>query len=326
MTRAVSTAALLVLLLATGLALYLFRPFLAYPEPAALACLDPREGHLEALESPRQIYGLGLSYAGHIAESPGLYDPDAGPPIFRKRQHSVNRGNEIRYPDTETLLEGARNLDSAHADRLATLVPEIPPLLDYEVEIGLAVLESFSVRELERADFVPPVGYFVANDVTARILIGMAPRFDDTVAYLAEGKGLPGFLPVGDRVWIPSKPGPNSWLCVELRTEVNGELRQSASSRDIIAGPREILAGVAAHFELDGFESGDWIITGTPPGVASQVPGWLQRAMALLDPPAETKLSLMIDSASSDPAYLRPGDMVTVSAGVLGHKTSRIVR
>jgi len=326
MTRSLWTAALLVLLSAASLALYLFRPFLAYPEPAALPCLDPRDGHLEALGAPAQIYGLGLSYAGHIAESPGLYDPNTGPPIFRKRRHSVNRGGELRYPNTETLLDGVRNLDPAHADRLAALLPEIPPLLDYEVEIGLAVLESFHVRELDQPDFVPPLGFFVANDVTARILIGMAPRFDETVAYIAEGKSLPGFLPVGDDVWIPAKPGPNSWLCVQLRTEVNGELRQSASSSDIIVGPREILAEVATRFELGGFESGDWIVTGTPPGVASQVPGWLQRATALLDPAAKTKLSMMIRSASSNPAYLRPGDVVTVSAGILGRKTSRVVR
>ena len=49
-------------------------------------------------------------------------------------------------------------------------------------------------------------------------------------------------------------------------------------------------------------------------------------ALSCLDPPAETKLSLMIDSAASDPAYLQPDDLVTVSAGILGGKTSRIVR
>jgi hypothetical protein len=34
----------------------------------------------------------------------------------------------------------------------------------------------------------------------------------------------------------------------------------------------------------------------------------------------------MIGGSGSDPAYLRPGDVVTVSAGFLGTKTSRIVR
>ena len=43
---------------------------------------------------------------------------------------------------------------------------------------------DISRADLARPDFVPPVGYFLANDVTARILIGMAPRFNQTVAYL----------------------------------------------------------------------------------------------------------------------------------------------
>jgi 2-keto-4-pentenoate hydratase/2-oxohepta-3-ene-1,7-dioic acid hydratase in catechol pathway len=153
----------------------------------------------------------------------------------------------------------------------------------------------------------------------------MAPNVASTVDYLAEGKSLPGFLPVGDRVWIPSRAVADSWLCVELRTEVNGEVRQSASSSDIVVGPREILAGVAERLGLAGFQAGDWIITGTPPGVASQVPGWIQRVLVLIDPGAEMKLDFMIGGSASDPAYLRPGDAVTVSAGLLGSKTSRIV-
>ncbi|MDE0885492.1 MAG: fumarylacetoacetate hydrolase family protein [Myxococcota bacterium] len=309
-----------------SLGLYLFRPFLVYPEPAELSCLDPQQGYLEVLGPPGEVYGLGLSYAGHIKESPGLYDPGAGLLTFPKRAHAVNRGDEIAYPSRDDLLQGVRNLDPLHAEVLEKEFPEIPALLDYEVEVGLQIREDILLSDLERSDFVPPVGYFVANDVTARILIGMAPEFGATVAYLAEGKGLAGFLPVGDRVWVPAQAGPDAWLCVELKTEVNGELRQQASSADIIVGPREILAGVAQAFDLTGFQAGDWVITGTPPGVASQVPGWIQRALSLVDPSAEIKLDFMIRSAGSDPAYLRPGDEVTVSAGILGSKTSRIVR
>jgi len=324
--RLLTILSILLAVAAAALWLVLFRPFLAYPLPADLVCLDEAEGETKPLAPPRLVYGLGLSYAGHIAESPGLYDPETGPPVFRKRSHAVNFGDEILYPSRQVLLDGVRHIDPDHAADLAESFPEIPALLDYEVEIGLAVLEDISRADLARPDFVPPVGYFLANDVTARILIGMAPRFDQTVAYLAEGKGLPGFLPVGERLWVPREARPDSWLCVELRTTVNGKLRQSAPSENIIVGPRAILAGVAEQLGLAGFEAGDWVITGTPPGVASQVPGWLQRALALIDPSAETKLGLMIGGAASDPAYLRPGDVVTVSAGVLGSKSSRIVR
>lgn len=324
--RILPTLFLMVLVLFTALGLFLFRPFLEYPLPAQLVCLDASAGQSEALGEPGDIYGLGLSYAGHIAESPGLYNPEVGPPIFRKRSHTVNPSDEVVYPSREVLLQGVRNIDIEHAETLAEHFPEIPALLDYEVEIGLKVLSDISVQDLGRANFAPPVGYFVANDITARILIGMAPRFEETVAYLAEGKGLPGFLPVGERVWVPKKAGVDAWPCVELRTEVNGKVRQNAPSENIIVGPRAILAGVAERFGLDGFKAGDWVITGTPSGVAAQVPGWVQRALSLVDPEAETKLDFMIGGAGSDPAYLRPGDEVTVSAGFLGSKTSRIVR
>jgi len=324
--RALALVLLLLVFAAIGMGLFLFRPFIQYPPPADLVCLDPAEGSLVPLGAPGDVYGLGLSYAGHIAESPGLYDPQAGPPTFRKRPHSVNFGDEIVYPSRAVLLEGASNVDPRHGERLAARFPEIPALLDYEVEIGLVVMEEISLADLGDETFSPPVGYFLANDITARVLIGMAPRFEDTVAYLAEGKGLPGFLPVGEVAWVPARPPADSWLCVDLRTEVNGTVRQAASSRDIILTPREILLAVAERFDLRGFEAGTWVVTGTPPGVASQVPGWLQRALALVDPDAETKLEFMIGGAASDPAYLRPGDEVTVSADVLGSKTSRVVR
>ena len=300
-----------------GFWVYLFRPFLSYPEPAAVTCLDQAAGRNEPLGEPRVIYGLGLSYAGHIAESPGLYDPEAGPPVFKKRPHSVVRTGEVSYPSREVLLAGAAEADPEHAKNLGAELGDIPPLLDYEVEIGIAVLESIPVEELQRPAFAPPLGFFVANDLTARILIGMAPTFDDTVEYLAEGKSLPTFLPVGETMWIPNVPLRDGWPCVSLETDVNGELRQQSPSADIILPPREILATVARTYDLSSFERGDWIITGTPPGVALQTPGWLQRAMRLVDPPATMKVRAMAGSAESG-RFLKPGDRVTVRAGFLG--------
>jgi len=311
----------LIAVLGSVLALYLFRPFLVLPSPANVACLDPSAGRFVPLPEPREVYGLGLSYAGHIAESPGLYEPGEPPPVFRKGQRSVNRTGEIPVPDRGVVLETLSALDSKNATALARRFEEIPLLLDYEVEIGLAVLEGFEVSALQARSFVPPLGYFVSNDVTARIFLGMAPGFDRTVAYLAAGKSLPGFLPVGSTLWVPSAAGPDSWVCVELETRVNGELRQHASSSDIILLPREILVAVASRFALDRFEQGDWIVTGTPPGVSMQTPGWQQRLVRLLDPAAETKVEQMAGSAMQ---FLRPGDRVTVSAGFLGEKTSQV--
>lgn len=323
MTRISTWIGALLLAGPIALWLFLFRPFLHYPEPAALTCLDPNTGRTAPLGPPAEVYGLGLSYAGHIAESPGLYDPDAPPPVFRKRPHTVNTSYAVPYPSREMLLRAAANVDEAHAAALDRSLPEVPPLLDYEVEIGLVVLEPIATASLQSPDFAPPVGFFVANDLTARILIGMAPSFADTVDYLAEGKSLPGFLPVGDEMWIPARPAKDGWVCVRLTTEVNGQVRQSASSSDIILGPREILLAVAETFGLEQFQPSDWVITGTPPGVALQTAGWMQRALALVDPSAETKVGAMAGMAEEG-EFLRPGDQVVVGAGFLGQKATRV--
>lgn len=324
MKRILNVGGIVVVAVAVALWLHLFRPFLSYPSAATLQCLDPGAGHFEPLGEPHVVYGLGLSYAGHIAESPGLYDPDAPPPTFKKHPHTVNHSDVVPYPTRADLIEAAATADAPHAATLETDLPEVPVLLDYEVEIGIAVLEPISVEALRDPTYAPPVGYFVANDVTARILIGMAPDFASTVAFLAEGKGLRGFLPVGDQLWVPDAPVTDGWVCVDLETLVNGELRQQSPSADIILGPREILLGIAAQFGLDRFERNDWVVTGTPPGVALQTPGWIQRAMALLDPPASIKVGAL--AGNDGETFLHPGDEVTVRAGFLGEKTVRVVQ
>lgn len=310
--------------LGVAFAFYLFRPFLELPVPATVSCLDPAAGRFIPLPEPREVYGLGLSYAGHIAESPGLYEPGAPPPVFRKGLRSVNRSGKIRVPDRLTVLEAVARIDPKNAALLDRRFETIPLLLDYEVEIGVVVLDGFEVEVLADPSFTLSLGYFVSNDLTARIFLGMAPSFDQTVAYLAAGKGLPGFLPVGSQLWVPTAGASDSWVCVELETRVNGALRQRASSEDIILPPREIFTAVAKRFKLDRFRAGDWVITGTPPGVAMQTPGWQQRLIGFLDPGAETKVETLIGSAG-EAAFLQPGDTVTVRAGFLGEKTSRVV-
>ena len=318
------TRIVLVALAASGLWLanYLFRPFLRLPGPAAMTCLSS-EGTYRPLGKPGTVYGLGLSYAGHIAESPGLYDADAGPPVFVKGPRTLLAGETLPYPTRADLLAAASELDPVHAAALGQDADTIPTLLDYEVEVGLLLLDDVDVTSLDDPSFIPPLGYFVANDITARILLAMAPDVGQTVDYLVAGKNMAGFLAVGERAWVPADPAPDAGPCVDLVTTVNGERRQDSNFADIIVTPKEILRIVSQRLDLARFAAGDWIITGTPPGVAAQVPAWQQRLMVLVDPPASVKLRLM-SRADASGRYLKPGDTVVVSAGHLGARTVRV--
>jgi 2-keto-4-pentenoate hydratase/2-oxohepta-3-ene-1,7-dioic acid hydratase in catechol pathway len=301
---------------------YLLRPFQHFPEPAEMKCLA-EAGSYRPLGEPSTIYGLGLSFAGHIKESPALYRPEVGPPVFIKHPRTRLEGDVVRYPTTADLLAAVAALDAAHAAEIGRHFDTIPPLLDYEVEVGLLVLEDLAVARLDDPSFVPPLGYFVANDLTARMLLALAPDASRLGDYLVAGKSMASFLPVGETAWVPRDAGPDSGPCVPLVTEVNGERRQDSNFDDIILTPKQILAEVGRQMGIATFEANDWVITGTPPGVAAQVPAWQQRLMLLLDPTAETKVRLMARAAAS-PLYLKPGDTVTVSAGHLGKRTVRI--
>jgi 2-keto-4-pentenoate hydratase/2-oxohepta-3-ene-1,7-dioic acid hydratase in catechol pathway len=52
---------------------------------------------------------------------------------------------------------------------------------------------------------------------------------------------------------------------LQIRTTVNGEMRQSASTHDMIFDIRKLIADISAGMTL---EPGDIIATGTPTGVA----------------------------------------------------------
>ena len=86
------------------------------------------------------------------------------------------------------------------------------------------------------------------------------------------GKTFDGFAPVGPCVALGLDPGNLS-----LTTTVNGEVRQSARTSDMIFDVAHIISDLSHHFTL---LPGDLIFTGTPSGVMQGYPAdqkrWLQ--------------------------------------------------
>ena len=66
-------------------------------------------------------------------------------------------------------------------------------------------------------------------------------------------------------------------------------------------------------------------MTGTPGGVALQIPEWKVWLANILDLDRFTRLLFSILSGRSDRKFLKPGDVIEVSGEILGNLKTRIV-
>ena len=178
--------------------------------------------------APGKILAVGLNYAAHAAEQ------NAKPPEF-----------PLIFSKNVTALIGPE-------DKI--LLPRISDKIDYEAELAVVIGKEAKSVTAERAlDYV--AGYTIMNDVSARDLQRSERQW-------ARAKGLDTFAPCGP--WLATKdevPDPHS-LEVELR--VNGELRQSSNTNDLIFNIPQIIEFVSQDLTL---KPGDIISTGTPSGV-----------------------------------------------------------
>jgi acylpyruvate hydrolase len=146
--------------------------------------------------------------------------------------------------------------------------PAVVRRLDYEGELAVVIGRDGEVG-----------GYAVADDVSARDLQRREPQW-------TRAKGADTFCPYGPWITTPDEiPDPHR---LRLRTWVNGEPRQDASTSDLIFGVDDLVAFLS---ETHTLRAGDLILTGTPSGVG----------MAL-DPPR----------------FLAPGDVVRIEIESLG--------
>ncbi|HYO70683.1 MAG TPA: fumarylacetoacetate hydrolase family protein [Archangium sp.] len=288
--------------------------------PASMTALDPDRtpGRTQPLVlSPKRVHALGLTYAAHINET----GSDAGgPAVFAKDAASLlGQGDSVTSPSRDAMLAAVARLDAALSSRVASRFPELPPLMDYEVELGLVLLEDVRADALERPDFVPPVGYFLANDVTARTVQVLGEGRPDRMAFWGAAKSFPGFLVPGPVLWVPDAPRTEACLDVTLTLTVNGEVRQRGRTMELIASPRELLRLAARAVPSGLLEKGDAVLTGTPSGVAFTVPAWKRKLAALL-PGSTARLSAALRTHVPNPRILKAGDVVEMDGGVLGRR------
>ncbi len=144
-------------------------------------------------------------------------------------------------------------------DRTRQYHPPPPQSQQVVHEAELAVVIGKTGRWIQPDDAMDYVlGYTIGNDVTARDL----QRRD---GQWTRGKGFDTFCPLGP--WIETEFDPSDAL---MTCHVSGEMRQMASTRDMLFNVRQLIAYISSIMTI---EPGDVLMTGTPAGVGMLQPG-----------------------------------------------------
>jgi len=302
------------LLVILSLAYYLYRPLSNIPPPADFNCMNISDGNfipMDSLPSPRYIYGMGLTYRDHLIETASEYDPTVLPPIFLKKLHTLTgNGSKVKYPGMYDIISATAEIEKEVTKILQTKYENLSPLLDYEVELGMVLLDSILPEELEKDDFIPPLGFFIANDLSARSVLILGEGSPFRYEYWGAAKSFEGFLPISDQVWVPDDPKSNSIPCIRIETYVNGTRRQSENTDNMIYTPLEMLRFIKTKYPDHPMNKGDMVLTGTAGGVAIATPRALVRLSHLLGFDRFQKLSAKLGSDQSQ--FLKPGDLVEI--------------
>ena len=209
---------------------------------------------------PRSIVAVGLNYLEHASEV--RFEAPPVPLLFAKWPSSLSGPGDV-IPLDRSLSEQ----------------------LDYEVELAAVIgRPAFNVSQDQALDFVG--GYAVANDVSARDL-----QFSDS--QWTRSKSFDGFCPLGP--WITTADEVPDPQALHITCRVNGEVRQDASTGQMIHSVAELVAFASRAMTLN---PGDLILTGTPKGVAM---------------------------GAEDPQWLRPGDVVQSEIEPLGYLRNEVV-
>jgi len=140
--------------------------------------------------------------------------------------------------------------------RDAIILPPQSSRVEHEAELAVVIGKTGRWVQPENiAEYI--FGYTIANDVTARDL----QRKD---GQWTRGKGFDTFCPVGP--WIETEFDPYDVL---ITCKVNGEIRQMASTRDMVFNTQQLIAFISSVMTL---LPGDLILTGTPAGVGPLEP------------------------------------------------------
>jgi 2-keto-4-pentenoate hydratase/2-oxohepta-3-ene-1,7-dioic acid hydratase in catechol pathway len=222
--------------------------------------LDIEKIKLEApIAHPAEFLAIGLNYADHIAES-RMERPKF--PLFFNKQASCVTGPH----------------DPIHLPRVSTA-------LDYEGELGFVIGRRCRHVPRDRAREVI-AGFVVVNDVSVR-------DWQFKAQTMTLGKSFDTHGPIGPWIVTPDEVGDPHAL--ELKTWVNGELRQHSNTKHLVFDCYAQVETLSTVFTLT---PGMIVSTGTPAGVAF---------------------------AMKPPRYLVAGDVVRIEIQRIGAIENRVI-
>ncbi len=185
----------------------------------------------------RRVYCIGRNYAEHAREMG--HDPDRDPPFFfQKNADNIITNGRFKYP---SMTEDVHH--------------------EVEMIVGLKSGGKFiSVADANNHVF----GYGIGFDMTRRDLQQQAKNMGRPWEV---GKAFEQSAPCGELIPI-EKTGVIDKGSIKL--SVNGDIRQDSDLAAMIWSVPEMISILSEYFEL---AAGDLIMSGTPAGVNSVMPG-----------------------------------------------------
>jgi 2-keto-4-pentenoate hydratase/2-oxohepta-3-ene-1,7-dioic acid hydratase in catechol pathway len=194
---------------------------------------------LAPVPAPPRIFGIGVNYAEHAAESGTAMQKV--PTVFMVLSSAVvGPGDNV-------------------------ILPKASAMPDYEAELAVVIGKAgYQVPASHAMEHV--FGYTIMNDVSARDVQKATSQF-------TLGKSFPTFAPMGP--WVVSKdevPDPHA---LQISLTIGGEKLQNSNTKMMIFQIPALIEYISGVTPL---QVGDVISTGTPAGVAMgrTPPRWLK--------------------------------------------------
>lgn len=189
--------------------------------------------------SPPRIFGIGVNYAEHSAES--------GTPMQKVPTVFMVLSSAVVGPGENVIL------------------PKASAMPDYEAELAVVIGKvGYQVRASQAMEHV--FGYTIMNDVSARDVQKATSQF-------TLGKSFPTFAPMGP--WVVSKDEVADPHALQISLTIGGEKLQNSNTKMMIFQIPALIEYISGVTPL---QVGDVISTGTPAGVGMgrTPPRWLK--------------------------------------------------